>query len=263
MNSRDPDVARFLESVLWHGLVESFLPLRASESLGLWVMDGAMLQPVFCLRLRRAQRCRISEGPIGRCFRTGETLLCGSAAAHGSDDNISALCGANNVESFILVPMGIGRIRIGVLGVFARRPGRDMSERARSLEARAQELALYLVLCEAVLSTSGQTAGKGDDTVGHPPCPHLAPKGIQPGTLSRVYDYILSLTEPVGAECAATQLGLSGVTARKYLEHLAHTNLLDAVTSYGRPGRPLKRYAVRSNGSDEVEEPEQDEGSPS
>ncbi len=256
---RDPDTVRFLESILWQGLVNSFLPLRASESLGLWLTDGMMLQPIFCLRLREARACRAGEGAIGRCYSTGETLRCGDVAAYGSSDDISRLCSANDVERFILVPLSIGRIRIGVLGLFARQLDPDISERAWSLEPIVEELALYLVLCEAVLSTYGHVAGKGNGRPGYPECLCLAPKGIQPGTLSRVYDYMLSLTEPVGAECAASHLGVSGVTARKYLEHLTRTQFLDTTVSYGRPGRPLKRYVVRSSKTHGGQGPRQNE----
>ncbi|MCY7290426.1 MAG: response regulator [Cryobacterium sp.] len=69
------------------------------------------------------------------------------------------------------------------------------------------------------------------------------PKGLSEGTLGAVIEFLKLQTVPVSSSEVMEQLGISRVTARRYLEHLADTGSLDRSPRYGTPGRPENEYA--------------------
>ena len=74
------------------------------------------------------------------------------------------------------------------------------------------------------------------------------PKGFSPETLRLVEDALRGLaTDPpdLSAAEAASLLGISRVSARRYLEHLAETGKAEVSLRYGEVGRPERRYAWR------------------
>ncbi len=74
------------------------------------------------------------------------------------------------------------------------------------------------------------------------------PKGFSPETLRLVEDALRGLaTDPpdLSAAEAASMLGISRVSARRYLEHLAETGKAEVSLRYGEVGRPERRYAWR------------------
>ncbi|HSP53731.1 MAG TPA: response regulator [Cryobacterium sp.] len=71
------------------------------------------------------------------------------------------------------------------------------------------------------------------------------PKGLAEGTLGAVIELLKLQTVPVSSSEVMDQLGISRVTARRYLEHLADTGSLDRSPRYGTPGRPENEYAWR------------------
>jgi response regulator of citrate/malate metabolism len=74
------------------------------------------------------------------------------------------------------------------------------------------------------------------------------PKGFSPETLRLVEDALRGLaTDPpdLSAAEAASVLGISRVSARRYLEHLAETGKAEVSLRYGEVGRPERRYAWR------------------
>ena len=220
------------------------MPVHTDESVGLWLVDGSMLQPVYNLRLKNTRSFRIDEGAVGRCYRTGEILRCSDVSSHIWSDDVVSFCRANEVLRFLLFPLNVGRIRIGVLGIFGRVPDADITSKVHELLPRVTELALYLVLGEAVLSGYGPSLEQIREETS-PGAYHL-PKGMQMDTLSRVYNCVLSSAAPMSAQDVGKLLQFSSVTARKYLEYLAQTKLVECVVSYGRPGRPLKTYKASS-----------------
>lgn len=84
------------------------------------------------------------------------------------------------------------------------------------------------------------------------------PKGIEKGMLKRVHQLLerrsrdLALSDPesqaMSAKEVGAQIGVSRVTAWRYLEHLFETNQMELDFSYGAPGRPAKLYRSRSTG---------------
>ncbi|MGW0026843.1 response regulator [Rhodococcus sp. NPDC003383] len=70
-----------------------------------------------------------------------------------------------------------------------------------------------------------------------------APKGISPATLDRIAGFLREADGPRTAAEVGTAVGVSRVTAWRYLERLADDGLLVRITEYGRAGRPQVRYA--------------------
>jgi response regulator of citrate/malate metabolism len=70
------------------------------------------------------------------------------------------------------------------------------------------------------------------------------PKGLSPATRDLVVSALRSAAEPVSASDVARIAGLSRVTARRYLEHLADGGSVEISMLYGTPGRPEHRYRL-------------------
>ena len=71
------------------------------------------------------------------------------------------------------------------------------------------------------------------------------PKGFSAETLRLVEDTLRQESADVSAAEAASLLGISRVSARRYLEHLAETGKVEVSLRYGEVGRPERRYAWR------------------
>jgi response regulator of citrate/malate metabolism len=68
------------------------------------------------------------------------------------------------------------------------------------------------------------------------------PKGLAPSTLEAVRDFISQQPGAVSATEVMTALGMSRVTARRYLEYLADAGTVSRTARYGAPGRPENEY---------------------
>jgi response regulator of citrate/malate metabolism len=68
------------------------------------------------------------------------------------------------------------------------------------------------------------------------------PKGLSRETLELVAKTLKEAECPLGAVEVADRAGLSRVTARRYLEHLASAAQAELELRYGRSGRPEHRY---------------------
>jgi response regulator of citrate/malate metabolism len=71
------------------------------------------------------------------------------------------------------------------------------------------------------------------------------PKGLSAETLRLVAEKLREADVDLSAAEMAAALGLSRVSARRYLEHLADTGKADVKLRYGEVGRPERRYAWR------------------
>ncbi|GAA0361114.1 response regulator [Streptomyces blastmyceticus] len=75
------------------------------------------------------------------------------------------------------------------------------------------------------------------------PQPAALPKGLSLDTLQSVTAAIRDAgPEGVSSGAAATSLGISRITARRYLEHLVHMGRAVRAPQYGQVGRPELRY---------------------
>lgn len=72
------------------------------------------------------------------------------------------------------------------------------------------------------------------------------PKGMSETTLAAVVDLLQNADDAVSATEVMTQLGMSRVTARRYLEHLATDGSATRTPRYGTPGRPEYEYHWRA-----------------
>jgi response regulator of citrate/malate metabolism len=73
------------------------------------------------------------------------------------------------------------------------------------------------------------------------PTPVTLPKGFSPETAELVL-VTLRQRDEVSASETADSLGLSRVTARRYLEHFVDTGQAEVRLQYGATGRPERRY---------------------
>jgi response regulator of citrate/malate metabolism len=69
------------------------------------------------------------------------------------------------------------------------------------------------------------------------------PKGLNATTLDHVRSALRDADEPLTASEVAGRCGLSRVTARRYLDHLAVEGLVELSMRYGGTGRPEHLYA--------------------
>ena len=72
-----------------------------------------------------------------------------------------------------------------------------------------------------------------------------APKGAAPGTTDDIARAVRDRAEGMTADEVAKQVGVSRVTAWRYLERLADDGTVTRQTDYGKAGRPKTRYQWR------------------
>ncbi|KQN86350.1 response regulator [Arthrobacter sp. Leaf69] len=68
------------------------------------------------------------------------------------------------------------------------------------------------------------------------------PKGLAASTLDSVQDFMKQQSGAVSASEVMDALGMSRVTARRYLEYLADAGTVSRTARYGTPGRPENEY---------------------
>jgi len=73
--------------------------------------------------------------------------------------------------------------------------------------------------------------------------PAVLPKGLSPETADLVLEAARATGE-ISASEAAEAVGLSRVTARRYLEHFVDSGAAEVRLQYGGTGRPERRYRV-------------------
>lgn len=73
----------------------------------------------------------------------------------------------------------------------------------------------------------------------------VAPKGAAPGTTDEIARAVRDRADGLTADEAAKLVGVSRVTAWRYLERLADDGTVTRLTEYGRTGRPSTRYQWR------------------
>lgn len=91
-----------------------------------------------------------------------------------------------------------------------------------------------------------------DDRPGMPkdrPAPSL-PKGLSKPTLDAVIEALRLSPGDVSAAGLALQMGLSRVSARRYLEYLVINGFARLTPRYGAAGRPENRYEWKRHGGD-------------
>lgn len=74
----------------------------------------------------------------------------------------------------------------------------------------------------------------------------VLPKGLSPETADAVERVMRESAETVSATECAEAVGISRVSARRYLEHFVSTGAAEVSLRYGATGRPERRYRARS-----------------
>ncbi|GAA3469991.1 response regulator [Nonomuraea roseola] len=98
----------------------------------------------------------------------------------------------------------------------------------------------------AFRASEGEVTGQGDvdralaTLRGH----SSLPKGMTQDTLDAVCAELRR--SPMSAQAVGAAIGVSRVTARRYLEHLVDTGSADRVPQYGGVGRPELLYRIRT-----------------
>ncbi|MBI3689501.1 MAG: response regulator [Mycolicibacterium aromaticivorans] len=73
----------------------------------------------------------------------------------------------------------------------------------------------------------------------------VTPKGAAPGTTDEIARAVRDRADGLTADEAAKLVGVSRVTAWRYLERLADDGTVTRLTEYGKTGRPSTRYQWR------------------
>jgi response regulator of citrate/malate metabolism len=73
------------------------------------------------------------------------------------------------------------------------------------------------------------------------------PKGMSEDTLAAVIRLLQGASTELSASQVADEVGVSRVTARRYLEHLSDQHLASRSPRYGGAGRPEYHYAWTSS----------------
>jgi response regulator of citrate/malate metabolism len=74
----------------------------------------------------------------------------------------------------------------------------------------------------------------------------VLPKGLSVETMELVISALAGADDPLGAEDVAQMTGISRVSVRRYLRHLADSEQAVLVQDYGTPGRPRHRFQLVS-----------------
>lgn len=75
--------------------------------------------------------------------------------------------------------------------------------------------------------------------------PTKLPKGLSHETMELVIGALTELKDPMAAEDVAQITGISRVSVRRYLRHLADAGQANIIQDYGTPGRPRHRFQLR------------------
>ncbi|RII41201.1 response regulator [Galactobacter valiniphilus] len=134
----------------------------------------------------------------------------------------------------------VGRaVRGGVVGYLMKPFARE------DLAVRLQN---YRQLVSAVGGEGTAEQATIDRFFGAPPAAAGAPappKGLSGETLAKVREAVASAAGDLSASEAAQRVGISRVSARRYLEHLAAQGVLSVELKYGA-GRPERRYRAHA-----------------
>jgi response regulator of citrate/malate metabolism len=111
-----------------------------------------------------------------------------------------------------------------------------LRERLESYAAVANRLRNVAEASQADADALYVARGTGDEL----------PKGLSTATREVVLDVLRAGSAPLPASEVARIAGLSRVTARRYLDHLARVGLVELTLQYGSRGRPEHRYRIAS-----------------
>jgi response regulator of citrate/malate metabolism len=131
-------------------------------------------------------------------------------------------------------------VRHGVVG-YVLKPFSfgDLEQRLQLYAAeRARALGDDLTQAEIDAAFSGPGTGR--------PSAVVLPKGLSPETADAVARALSESTETLSATECAEAVGISRVSARRYLEHFVTVGRAEVGLRYGATGRPERRYGAKA-----------------
>lgn len=114
-----------------------------------------------------------------------------------------------------------------------------------------EKLESYAALRSRLRQVQEVDQGEVDDlyaTLRGPSALPALPKGLSPATLALIADTLRHADTDLSAEEVAARTGVSRVTSRRYLDHLAHSAQVEIAMRYGKTGRPEHRYRWSARG---------------
>jgi response regulator of citrate/malate metabolism len=114
----------------------------------------------------------------------------------------------------------------------------------------AEKLRGYLAFREGLDGTAGITTQSDvDQTMARLRAPTriLLDKGLSTDTLDRIVRLVSHSDAGVSANELGSELEISRITARRYLEHLVDQGCVERAARYGTPGRPELEYRWRNS----------------
>ncbi|MCU1538624.1 MAG: Transcriptional regulatory protein [Humibacillus sp.] len=130
-------------------------------------------------------------------------------------------------------------VRLGVVGYVLKPFSFVDLEQRLQLYAVERARALGDDLTQAEIDAAFTTPGTG-----RPVAPPL-PKGLSPETAEAVERALAESTQTLSATECAEAVGISRVSARRYLEHFVTVGRAEVGLRYGSTGRPERRYAAK------------------
>ncbi|TQM64570.1 response regulator [Humibacillus xanthopallidus] len=133
-----------------------------------------------------------------------------------------------------------GAVRQGVVG-YLLKPFAfpDLEQRLLTYAAeRARSLSDDLTQAEIDAAFTSQPAGRAPASA--------LPKGLSVETAEAVERALRTSAETLSATECAEAVGISRVSARRYLEHFVSVGRAEVKLRYGTTGRPERRYAARA-----------------
>lgn len=159
--------------------------------------------------------------------------------AEGNEVGVLMVTAAREVEQVRAARTG------GAVGYLVKPFGQaDLAARLQDFRAELQRLQRVdadTAAQEDIDAIFGGTPGAGTPTA-------VLPKGLSGETGELVLAAVRGAGDLSASECAEA-VGLSRVTARRYLEHYVGTGRLEGRQQYGRVGRPERRYRPPSSAS--------------
>lgn len=132
-----------------------------------------------------------------------------------------------------------GALRQGVVGYLLKPfTFADLEQRLRTYAVeRARDLGDDLTQEQIDAAFGSQPVGRAAVA--------LLPKGLSAETAEAVATALREATETLSATECAEAVGISRVSARRYLEHFTAVGRADVTLRYGSTGRPERRYRSR------------------
>ncbi|SHN47135.1 response regulator [Cryptosporangium aurantiacum] len=156
--------------------------------------------------------------------------VCRRMRAHGHHADVVAVTSArdlNTVRSAVSLGIVQYLIKPFVFATFAEKLEQYAAYRSRVAGGGVMSGQHEVDRALAVLHGRGQTG---------------LPKGMSPESLDAVTAALRDTAAAVSASELAEDLGMSRITARRYLEHLTDAGLASRAARYGRAGRPELEY---------------------